>query len=291
MKAAYWTWNARPPLREGAHDDGTFGQLRGRRVMIPALRGVDGVVLDTDGVITDSARLHAAAWKTAFDTCLRDHPPQDPAQRRPFDVREDYLRYVDGKSRLDGAASFLASRGLRLPDATVQEVAALKEQLFTERLREHGVDAYPGTVRLLHALRRDGVPLAAASASRHAGELLAGAGVLDLFEALVDGGEAARLELPGKPDPALFLEAARRLGTPAARTAVVEDALAGVEAGRRGGFGLVIGVDRTAGPDSGGALLRHGADIVVRDLADLLTDADADAHSDVDEDPDVDVKG
>jgi HAD superfamily hydrolase (TIGR01509 family) len=238
--------------------------------MIPALRGMDAVVLDTDGVITDSARLHAAAWKTAFDACLRDHPPQDPAQRRPFDVREDYLRYVDGKSRLDGAASFLASRGLRLPDATVREVAAAKERLFTELLRERGVDAYPGTVRLLHALRDDGIPFAAASASRHAAELLTGAGVLDLFDVLVDGGEAARLELPGKPEPALFLEAARRLGTPAARTAVVEDALAGVEAGRRGGFGLVIGVDRTAGRDSGAALLRHGADIVVRDLADLL---------------------
>ncbi|MFI9586722.1 HAD family hydrolase [Streptomyces sp. NPDC052236] len=242
--------------------------------VIAVLRDMDAVVLDTDGVITDSARLHAAAWKTAFDTWLRDHPPADPEQGRPFDIGEDYPRYVDGKSRLDGAASFLASRGLRLrrpeDDATVREVAAFKERLFTERLREGGVYAYPGTVRLLRVLRREHVPLAAASASRHAGELLAGAGVLDLFDALVDGGEAARLGLPGKPDPALFLEAARRLATPPARAAVAEDALAGVEAGRRGGFGLVIGVDRAARPGSGVALLRHGADVVVRDLSDLL---------------------
>ncbi|MFF3403658.1 HAD family hydrolase [Streptomyces sp. NPDC002659] len=239
-----------------------------------ALRDMAAVVLDTDGVITDSARLHAAAWKTAFDACLRDHPPADPAQRRPFDVREDYLRYVDGKSRIDGAAAFLESRGLRLPGAQVQEVAGNKERLFTARLREHGVDAYPGTVRLLRTLRSARVPLAAASASRHARELLEHAGVLDFFDALVDGGEAARLHLPGKPDPALFLEAARRLGVPASRTAVVEDALAGVEAGRRGGFGLVVGVDRTRTPQTRAELLKHGADVVVRDLAELLTDSD-----------------
>ncbi|WP_405595513.1 HAD-IA family hydrolase [Streptomyces sp. NBC_01410] len=239
-----------------------------------ALRGMAAVVLDTDGVITDSARLHAAAWKTAFDAYLRDHPPADPAQRRPFDVREDYLRYVDGKSRMDGAAAFLESRGLRLPAAEVQAVAGSKERLFTARLREHGVDAYPGTVRLLRALRSAGVPLAAASASRHARELLEHAGVLDLFDALVDGGEAARLHLPGKPDPALFLEAAGRLGVPTSRTAVVEDALAGVEAGRRGGFGLVVGVDRARTPQTRAELLKHGADVVVRDLAELLTDSD-----------------
>ncbi|MEU4498552.1 HAD-IA family hydrolase [Streptomyces sp. NPDC023998] len=239
-----------------------------------ALRGSEAVVLDTDGVITDSARLHAVAWKTAFDAFLRVHRPADPAQRRPFDVREDYLRYVDGKSRLDGAAAFLESRGVRLPDVELQAVAASKERLFTTRLREHGVDAYPGTVRLLHALRSAGVPLAAASASRHARELLERAGVLTLFGALVDGGEAARLHLPGKPDPALFMEAARRLGVPASRTAVVEDALAGVEAGRRGGFGLVIGVDRARTPQTRAELLKHGADIVVRDLAELLTDSD-----------------
>ncbi|MDX3458595.1 HAD-IA family hydrolase [Streptomyces sp. ME02-8801-2C] len=239
--------------------------------LAPVLRDIEAVVFDTDGVITDSARVHAAAWKTAFDAFLRDHPPADPCRRRPFDVRDDYLRYVDGKSRIDGATAFLASRGTAPTAERVQAVTAYKERLFTERLREHGVDAYPGTVRLLNALRAAGVPLAAASASRHARELLTGARVLDLFDALVDGGEAARLGLPGKPRPDLFLEAARRLGVPADRTAVAEDALAGVEAGRRGGFALVIGVDRAAGADTREGLLRHGADIVVRDLGELLT--------------------
>ncbi|MET9359641.1 HAD-IA family hydrolase [Streptomyces sp. NPDC006632] len=236
------------------------------------LHGVGAVVLDTDGVITDSARVHAEAWKAAFDAHLLRDRPGDPAQRRPFDVRDDYLQYVDGKSRIDGAVAFLASRGLRTDAGMAEEVAADKERRYVQRLRAGGIDAYPGTIRLLRALRREGVHLAAASASRHARELLTHAGVLDLFETLVDGTEVARLALPGKPDPALFLEAARRLGVPVSRTAVVEDALAGVEAGRRGGFGLVIGVDRTEGPGSGEALLKHGADLVVRDLGDLLTE-------------------
>ncbi|WP_328441886.1 beta-phosphoglucomutase family hydrolase [Streptomyces sp. NBC_00444] len=240
--------------------------------LAPALRDIRAVVFDTDGVITDSARVHAAAWRTAFDTYLRQHPPEDPDQRRPFDPRDDYLRHVDGKSRLDGAAAFLASRGLDTSEETVRAVAADKERRFTERLRTHGVDAYPGTVRLVRALRAAGVPVAAASASRHAGELLTRAGVRDLFDALVDGGEAARLELAGKPEPDLFLEAARRLEVPAGHAAVVEDALAGVEAGRRGAFALVVGVDRAAGADTGARLLRHGADIVVRDLAELLVE-------------------
>ncbi|MFF8841958.1 HAD family hydrolase [Streptomyces sp. NPDC015127] len=251
----------------------------------PAWRDAEAVVLDTDGVITDSARVHAAAWKTAFDACLRDHPPDDPRERRPFDARDDYLRHVDGRSRLDGAAAFLDSRGLRLPrgsaddppgTGTVCAVAAYKERLFTERLRQQGVDAYPGTVRLLKELHSRSVPLAAVSASRHARELLTHAGVLPFFDALVDGHEAARLRLTGKPDPALFLEAARRLGVPPGRCAVVEDALAGVAAGRRGGFALVVGVDRTAGPGTGAALREHGADLVVRDLAELLPDAPED---------------
>ncbi|MGW6268399.1 MULTISPECIES: HAD family hydrolase [unclassified Streptomyces] len=242
-----------------------MGTDRSGRAAVPrALRGAAAAVFDTDGVITDSARAHAAAWKTAFDAfpLLRG--------RRPFDVRDDYLRYVDGKSRLDGARAYLESQGLSPSQEEVRAVAADKERLFTERLREHGIDPYPGTVRLLAVLRSAGLATAAVSASRHAVELLAHAGVRDLFDALVDGSEAARLQLPGKPDPALFLEAARRLEVPAARTAVVEDALAGVEAGRHGGFGRVIGVDRTHTPDTRAALLKHGADLVVDDLAELL---------------------
>ncbi|MFF9628314.1 HAD family hydrolase [Streptomyces fradiae] len=233
-----------------------------RSPVVPALRSARAVVFDTDGVLTDSARVHAAAWKEAFDAWLAALPRDTAtsgaadgagaASRRPFDAAEDYRRYVDGRSRLDGAAAFLAARGLPADRAAVAAVAADKERRFTERLRDRPVAAYPGSVRLLRALRGAGVPMAAASASRHAREVLAGAGLLDLFDALVDGVEAARLGLPGKPHPALFLEAARRLGIPPGRCALVEDALAGVEAGRRGGFGLVVGVDRAAGAGAGG---------------------------------------
>lgn len=194
------------------------------------LLSVHAVVFDTDGVITDSAPAHAAAWKEAFDACLASH-----GDRRPFDEEAEYRRYVDGKARKDGAAAFLASRGLDLPEGspddppgtgTVWAVAARKDEAFTRTLRTEPIAVWPGTVRLLHVLHEARVPIAAASASRHATELLAGAGLLDLFTAVVDGNEARRLELPGKPDPALFTEAARRLGVPAGDSAVVEDALA-----------------------------------------------------------------
>ncbi|MEU9119884.1 HAD-IA family hydrolase [Streptomyces sp. NPDC048506] len=248
--------------------------MTGAPSLAACLRSLRAVVFDTDGVVTDSAGLHAAAWKGAFDPCLAGL-----AGQRPFDPVDDYLHHVDGRSRLDGAAAFLESRGLDLPlggpddppgTGTVWAVTARKDQLFTAGLRAQGVTAWPGTVRLLHALRDARVPRAAASASRHATELLSGAGVLPLFEAVVDGNEARRLRLPGKPDPALFLEAARRLGVPPRDTAVVEDALAGVEAGRRGGFGLVVGVDRSAGPAGSAALRRFGADVVVTDPGELL---------------------
>lgn len=247
--------------------------------LLTSLRTVRAWVFDTDGVITDSARVHAAAWKEAFDAFLRTHPPGDQEQRRPFDVAEDYRRYVDGKARFDGAAAFLASRGLDLPAGspgdppeagTVWAAAGLKDGVFVAALHEQGVDAWPGTVRLLRVLDELDVPCAAVSASRHARELIVRAGVLDLFRVVVDGAEAARLALPGKPDPALFLEAARRLGGLPETMAVVEDALAGVEAGSRGGFGLVVGVDRTAGPTSAADLRVHGADLVVDDLAELF---------------------
>lgn len=237
----------------------------------PALHGLSAVVFDTDGVITDSARLHAAAWKTTFDVHLREHPPAETAQRRPFDVGSDYLLYVDGKSRHDGAAAFLRSRGLPADPWTVSALAAKKDRCYSERLR-HGppAPAYPGTLALLRMLRRSGVATAAVSASRHAAEVLTRAGVLPLFDTLVDGVEAARLGLPGKPAPGLFVEAARRLNVEPHRCAVVEDALSGVEAGRRGGFGLVIGVDRHQRTGHRNALLRYGADLVVDDLGELL---------------------
>ncbi|MFK0290674.1 HAD family hydrolase [Streptomyces sp. NPDC090442] len=238
------------------------------------LRPVRAVVLDTDGVLLDSARLHAAAWREAFDACLAAVGGQ-----RPFDPVDDYLRHVDGRSRLDGAAAFLASRGVQLPPGSpddapgtgsVAAVAARKEEVFTALLRERGAEVWPGSARLLHALRDEGVACAAVSASRHAAELLQRAGLRGLLGAVVDGNEAARLGLPGKPDPALFVEAARRLGVPPGDAAVVEDALAGVAAGRRGGFGLVVGVDRSGTGGHAAELHRRGADVVVADLAELL---------------------
>ncbi|MFB8032897.1 HAD family hydrolase [Streptomyces sp. NPDC056004] len=248
--------------------------MSGTPSLAACLRPLRAVVFDTDGVVIDSARVHAAAWQGAFDACLSAAGGQ-----RPFDPVADYLRHVDGRSRLDGAFGFLASRGLDLPlgdpddapgTATVWAVAARKEELFTASVRAHGVAAWPGTVRLLHALRRGRMACAAVSASRHATGLMTAAGVIGLFRSVVDGNEAHRLGLAGKPDPALFLEAARRLDVPARDAAVLEDALAGVEAGRRGGFGLVVGVDRTAGGCNSAGLRRHGADVVVTDPGELL---------------------
>ncbi|TNM33354.1 HAD-IA family hydrolase [Streptomyces sedi] len=259
--------------------EGTPWRCRGRpgrrwcpvTATVPDLWECHAVIFDTDGVITDSASVHAEAWKEAFD----EVPGVDP----PFDADEDYRRHVDGKSRLDGAAAFLAARGIELPvgdveDApgteTVCQVAARKEEAFMRRLHERGVDVFAGTVRLLNKLHEAGVPCAAVSSSRHARDLLARAGVRSLLGTVVDGNDMARLALPGKPDPALFLEGVRRLGCDPATAAVVEDALAGVEAGHRGGFGLVVGVNRTETEDGAHDLSEHGADLVVDDLARLV---------------------
>ncbi|MGQ4360365.1 HAD family hydrolase [Streptomyces sp. SAS_272] len=238
---------------------------RSREVLAPELPGVEAVVCDADGVITDSAKVHAAAWKAAFDAFPTGYPPEDPAQRRPFDSGDDHLRCVDGRFRLD-AAAFLAARGLAPGTETVRAAAEDKERRVTERIRD-GVDAFPGTVRLVRALRAARVPVAAASASRYARELLTAAGVPDLL--VLDGGEAAR-PAAGKPRPGLFLVAARRLDVAPARAAVVEDALAGVEAGRGGGFALDVGEDHTADPATRDRPLRHRAETVVDDLGELL---------------------
>ncbi|MFG2895602.1 HAD family hydrolase [Streptomyces zaomyceticus] len=236
------------------------------------------VVLDTDGVLIDSAALHAAAWKTAFDACLGD-PATGTGKRAPFDVDADYRRFVDGRSRYDGAEAFLTSRGIRLPpgepgDApgpgTVRAVAARKEAAFREALRAEPVVAFPDAEEALSALRPLGVPCAAVSASRHARALIAAAGLDALLVAVVDGEDAARLGLPGKPDPALFLHAARLLGVPPGETALVEDALAGVRAARRGGFGLVVGLDRSPDGHGTAALRSEGADLVTPDLTTLV---------------------
>ncbi|MFE6981988.1 HAD family hydrolase [Streptomyces griseus] len=236
-----------------------------------------GVVFDTDGVLLDSASLHAAAWKVAFDRCVEELRPGDPRQP-PFDAHAEYRRLVDGRARIDGARAFLTDRGIALPPGTpddppgctsVQAVAAAKEQAFTRLLSARPVPVFDDVVPALRSLRARGVRCAAASASRHAGALLEAAGILGLFDTVADGRLAARLGLPGKPDPALFLAAVSRLGLGPADAAVVEDAEAGVAAGRRGGFGLVVGLDRTEDADRSAALYDRGADAVVRDLSAL----------------------
>ncbi|MFD9517018.1 HAD family hydrolase [Streptomyces sp. NPDC059979] len=240
---------------------------------------VDAVVFDTDGVLLATAVRHAAAWKKTFDGCLTQWQPSPAAgPPRAFDAVREYRDLVDGRSRLDGVRAFLASRHIDLPPgtpqdppgcATVHAVAARKEQIFSEELRIHGVDVFDDVRPTLRRLRERGVRCAAVSASRHARLLLEVTRLDALFDAVVDGQDAAALALPGKPAPALFLEAAARLGTAPARAAVVEDALVGVEAGHRGRFHLVVGLDRDDDAHADKALLAHGAHLVLRGLTGL----------------------
>ena len=230
---------------------------------------IEGVVFDLDGVLTDTASLHLAAWRDLFEPVLveRGQPPLSVA---------DYRRLIDGRSRTEGIVALLADRGIELPPGTesdgpgadtVHGLAARKDRLYLKRLDREGPRPYPGSVEFVSALRTAGARTAVASASHHARHALEAAGLTGRFDAVVDGVEADRLGLPGKPDPALFLEATRRLGVPPGRAAVIEDAEAGVEAGRRGGFALVVGVARS---ESNRESLRgHGAGVVVGDLAEL----------------------
>ena len=244
----------------------------------PSFDGLDAVIFDMDGVVTDTAVVHAAAWKKLFDAYLKQVAMATGADLLPFDVRTDYERYVDGKNRYDGVRSFLESRGINLPEGSPDDPAGSdtvcamgndKDNYFLEHVREHGVRAYESTIRVIRGLRAKGVKTALVSASRNADEVLSIAAAADLFDERVDGVVAGEMNLPGKPDPATFLEAARRLGVEPSRAAVVEDALAGVAAGRAGGFGLVVGVARAGQHDA----LRHaGADVVVADMAEFETD-------------------
>jgi trehalose 6-phosphate phosphatase len=233
----------------------------------------DAVIFDLDGVLTDTARVHAAAWKRTFDGFLASRAKETGEAQPPFDEEVDYQRHVDGKRRHDGVAAFLESRGISLPYGepgdsvhkhTVCGLANRKNLDFRQQLAEHGVEVFRSSIALVEALPAAGIRVAVVSASRNCQAVLEAAGIRGLFEVRVDGRDAQELGLPGKPDPATFLEAAARLGVTPERTVLVEDAISGVEAGRRGGFGLVIGVDR------GGALGRlkeHGADVEVPDLA------------------------
>jgi len=235
----------------------------------------DAVVFDMDGVVTRTAVVHAAAWRRLFDDFMAERARETGDEWRPFDVESDYRVYVDGKPRYDGVSSFLESRGIVLPHgspddppdrATVCGLGNRKNGYFLEELDRHGVQAYETTVRLVRALQGLGIGTAIISASKNLDTVLGAAGLSRLFPVKVDGILAAEIGLAGKPDPAVFLEAARRLDASPARTVVVEDALSGVEAGRRGAFGLVIGVDRTGDAEG---LLRAGADVVVPDLGEV----------------------
>jgi beta-phosphoglucomutase family hydrolase len=236
--------------------------------------GIRACLFDLDGVLTRTATVHAAAWKEMFDEFLRRRADETGGPFVPFDVHSDYDRYVDGKKRADGVRSFLASRDITLPDgaptdlpsaATVHGLGNRKNELVLAKMSA-GVDVYPGSVRYVHAVRDAGLERAVVSSSANTQTVLRVTGMADLFGVVVDGVVAERDGLAGKPAPDMFLAAARKLNVPPAEAAVFEDALAGVEAGRAGGF-FVVGVDRTGQAEE---LRRHGADIVVSDLEDLL---------------------
>ena len=221
-------------------------------------------LFDLDGVLTQTSILHAAAWKQAFDPVLaaRGQPAFDPVA--------DYTRYVDGRPREDGVRSLLAARGIAAPDDAVRAIAARKDARFERLLRERPVETYPGSVRYLRAARDAGLPAAVVSSSKHTQDVLRSAGLADLFDARIDGVIAEQRHLAGKPAPDTYLAAAEALAVEPARAAVFEDALAGVAAGRAGRFGHVVGVDRAG---QAAELRRHGADVVVADLAALLEGA------------------
>jgi beta-phosphoglucomutase family hydrolase len=243
--------------------------------------GVQACLFDLDGVLTQTAKVHAAAWKQMFDEYLRGRAERTGEDFVPFDAGHDYDEYVDGKPRYDGVRSFLESRGIELPDGTPEDPPSAetvdglgnrKNELVLELIERDGVEAYEGSVRYVRAARDAGLRRAVVSSSTNCRDVLEAAGIIDLFEEIVDGNVAREQGLKGKPAPDTFLAGARAVGVQAAQAAVFEDAVAGVEAGHAGAFGHVVGVDRVGHAD---ALRDHGADVVVKDLAELLEDGGA----------------
>jgi beta-phosphoglucomutase family hydrolase len=228
---------------------------------------VRACLFDLDGVLTETAKVHAAAWKEMFDDYLQQRSKRLGQPFRPFDSKADYDEYVDGKPRLDGVRDFLASRGIQVDEGTLHRLGDRKNELFLRRIGQDGVEAYPGSVTYLDAVRTAGLRRAVVSSSANCQDILVAAGIDKYFEVRVDGMVAEREHLAGKPAPDTYLAAARMLGLEPAAAAVFEDALAGVAAGRSGHFGYVVGVDRVGQAD---ALAEHGADRVVKDLQDLL---------------------
>ena len=244
---------------------------------------VAACLFDMDGVVTQTAVLHAAAWKQMFDDFLREHAQATGAKFVPFDPVKDYDAYVDGKPRLDGTRSFLASRGIELPEGTpgdppgTQTIYGLSNQknnLVLQKLAAGSVQVYDGSIKYIHAVRDKGIATAIVSSSANTKQVLDSAGIADLFDFRMDGIVAAERKIPGKPAPDTYLAAAQALGYGPDRAAVFEDALAGVASGRAGHFAFVVGVDRVG---QAAELREHGADVVVKDLAELL-DAESGAH-------------
>jgi beta-phosphoglucomutase family hydrolase len=238
--------------------------------------GILGCLFDLDGVITRTATVHAAAWKQLFDEFLQAHSAETGEAFVPFDASDDYGPYVDGRTRADGTRAFLASRGIHLPEggaddppnaSTIHGLGTRKNELVLERLAHDGVEVFEGSVRYVKAVRDHGLRRAVVSSSANTAQVLDAAGIADLFEARIDGVVAAERHLAGKPAPAMFLAGAEALGLQPQAAAVFEDAMAGVEAGRAGGFGFVVGVDRMG---HAAGLRELGANIVVSDLAELL---------------------
>lgn len=249
-------------------------EVRRSEGAVPVRAPYDAVLFDLDGVVTDTAAIHAEAWKQLFDAMLAD-PRAATANRAPFDIATDYADYVDGRSREDGVRTFITSRGLHLPEGddddgpeawSVKGLAARKNAVFFELLEVHGIRVFPGTRGMLRRLVKSGVPVGLVTSSRNAQPLLVAAGIASLFTTVVDGTLARELKLPGKPDPAMFLQAAERIGVTPRRAAIVEDAIAGVQAGRVGGFGLVVGIARH---HNRAALEAAGADVVLEDVSQL----------------------
>jgi beta-phosphoglucomutase family hydrolase len=237
---------------------------------------VTACLFDLDGVLTQTAKVHAAAWKEMFDAFLSRRAKQSGEKFVQFDQVRDYDEYVDGKPRYDGVRSFLAARAIELPEGapddppdaeTIHGLGNRKNEIVLKLIHDDGVQPYDGSVRYVKAAREAGLRRAVVSSSTNARDVLAAAGIEELFEEVIDGHVADREQLHGKPAPDTFLAGARALGVTPAQAAVFEDALAGVEAGRAGNFGLVVGVDRVGQAD---ALKNHGADVVVRDLAELI---------------------
>jgi beta-phosphoglucomutase family hydrolase len=237
---------------------------------------ITACLFDLDGVLTQTAKVHAKAWKEMFDGYLRERAERTGEPFQEFDLTSDYDDYVDGKPRLDGVSSFLASREIELPMGdssdppeaeTINGLGRRKNDLVLQLIREQGVEAYEGSVRFVEQAREQGLRRAVVSSSNNCQEVLAAAGIEDLFEARIDGVVADREHLKGKPAPDTFLAGARALDVEPAQAAVFEDAQAGVQAGRDGEFGWVVGVNRTGQAQ---ALRDHGADIVVDDLSELL---------------------